>query len=214
MCVELTHRNTKGDSKMTTAQRTWSTNHIENEAAYVAAIKRNIIQNAQKTWRINTHRAEEIEETIQDGRVFDLDEGTVVYKENFIGSMAHAFDTYGKLTEKQSAAVLKGIDARQVKLEQWAQQRAERDAASEWIGYIGKRIELTLTVNHVVTLCGNYGVTFINLCRDNFDNAVVYKGSNDLKFHGDKVTVKATIKAHETRDGVKQTIIARPKIID
>ena len=199
---------------MTTAQRTWSTNHIENEAAYVAAIKRNIIQNAQKTWRINTHRAEEIEETIQDGRVFDLDEGTVVYKENFIGSMAHAFDTYGKLTEKQSAAVLKGIDARQVKLEQWAQQRAERDAASEWIGYIGKRIELTLTVNHVVTLCGNYGVTFINLCRDNFDNAVVYKGSNDLKFHGDKVTVKATIKAHETRDGVKQTIIARPKIID
>ncbi|WP_445779319.1 hypothetical protein [Shewanella sp.] len=199
---------------MTTAQRTWSTNHIENEAAYSAAIKRNIIQNAQKTWRINTHRAEEIEETIQDGRVFDLDEGTVVYKENFIGSMAHAFDTYGKLTEKQSAAVLKGIDARQVKLEQWAQQRAERDAASEWIGYIGKRIELTLTVNHVVTLCGNYGVTFINLCRDNFDNAVVYKGSNDLKFHGDKVTVKATIKAHETRDGVKQTIIARPKIID
>ena len=199
---------------MATAQRTWSTNHIENEAAYSAAIKRNIIQNAQKTWRINTHRAEEIEETIQDGRVFDLDEGTVVYKENFIGSMAHAFDTYGKLTEKQSAAVLKGIDARQVKLEQWAQQRAERDAASEWIGYIGKRIELTLTVNHVVTLCGNYGVTFINLCRDNFDNAVVYKGSNDLKFHGDKVTVKATIKAHETRDGVKQTIIARPKIID
>ena len=199
---------------MATAQRTWSTNHIENEAAYSAAIKRNIIQNAQKTWRINTHRAEEIEETIQDGRVFDLDKGTVVYKENFIGSMAHAFDTYGKLTEKQSAAVLKGIDARQVKLEQWAQQRAERDAASEWIGYIGKRIELTLTVNHVVTLCGNYGVTFINLCRDNFDNAVVYKGSNDLKFHGDKVTVKATIKAHETRDGVKQTIIARPKIID
>ena len=199
---------------MTTAQRTRSTNHIENEAAYSAAIKRNIIQNAQKTWRINTHRAEEIEETIQDGRVFDLDKGTVVYKENFIGSMAHAFDTYGKLTEKQSAAVLKGIDARQVKLEQWAQQRAERDAASEWIGYIGKRIELTLTVNHVVTLCGNYGVTFINLCRDNFDNAVVYKGSNDLKFHGDKVTVKATIKAHETRDGVKQTIIARPKIID
>jgi hypothetical protein len=112
MCVKLTHRNTKGDSKMTTAQRTWSTNHIENEAAYVAAIKRNIIQNAQKTWRINTHRAEEIEETIQDGRVFDLDESTVVYKENFIGSMAKSFDTFGKLTEKQCSAVLSGIDRR------------------------------------------------------------------------------------------------------
>ena len=199
---------------MTTAQRTWSTNHIENEAAYSAAIKRNIIKNAQKTWRINTPRAEEIEKAIHDGRLFDLDDGGVVYKENFTGSMAYAFDTFGKLTEKQSAAVLNGIDARQAKREQWAQERAERDAASEWIGEVGKRIELTLNVNHVVTLCGEYGMTFINLCRDDFGNAVVYKGSNDLKFHADKVTVKATIKAHETRDGVKQTIISRPKIID
>jgi len=199
---------------MTTAQRTWSTNHVENEAAYSAAIKRNIINNALKTWRINTPRAEEIEEAIQDGRLFDLDDGAVVYKENFTGSMAHAFDTFGKLTEKQSAAVLKGIDARQAKREQWAQERAERDAASEWIGEVGKRIELTLNVNHVVTLCGQWGTTFINLCRDDDGNAVVYKGSSDLKFYADKVTVKATIKAHDTRDGVKQTIISRPKIID
>ena len=199
---------------MTTAQRNWSTNHIENEAAYSAAIKRNIIGNAQKTWLANTERSEEIFTAVNAGRIIDGQYGHMCYADNFLGSMAHSFDTYGKLTEKQSAAVLKGIDARQVKLEQWAQERAARDAASEWVGYIGKRIELTLTVNHVVTLCGNYGVTFINLCRDNFDNAVVYKGSNDLKFHGDKVTVKATIKAHETRDGVKQTIISRPKIID
>ena len=49
---------------------------------------------------------------------------------------------------------------------------------------------------------------------DDDGNAVVYKGSSDLKFYADKVTVKATIKAHDTRDGVKQTIISRPKIID
>ena len=199
---------------MTTAQRTWSTNHIENEAAYSAAIKRNIIGNAQKTWLANTARSEEIFTAVNAGRIIDEQYGHMCYADNFLGSMAHAVDTYGKLTEKQSAAVLKGIDARQVKLEQWAQERAARDAASKWIGEVGKRIELTLTVNHVVTLCGDYGMTFINLCRDDFGNAVVYKGSNDLKFHGDKVTVKATIKAHETRDGVKQTIIARPKIID
>ena len=64
-----------------------------------------------------------------------------------------------------------------------------------------------------MTLHGNYGMTFINLCRDDDGNAVVYKGSNDLKYHGDKVTVKATIKAHDTREGVKQTIISRPAII-
>ena len=199
---------------MTTTQRTWSTKNIENEAAYIAAIKRNIIQNAQKTWRVNTPRSEEIEEAIQDGRIIDFDTGVVLYKDNFAGSMAQAFDNFGKLTEKQSDAILKGIDARQAKRVQWAQERAERDAASEWIGEVGKRIELTLNVNHVVTLCGEYGLTFINLCRDDFGNVVVYKGSNDLKFHADKVTVKATIKAHETREGVKQTIISRPKIID
>ena len=199
---------------MTTAQRTWSTSHIENEAAYSAAIKRNIINNALKTWMANTDRAEEILTALNAGRVINAESGYFSYTEDFIGAIAWAIDTYGKLTEKQSAAVLKGIDARQAKREQWAQERAERDAASEWVGEVGKRIELTLNVNHVVTLCGEYGMTFINLCRDDFGNAVVYKGSNDLKFHADKVTVKATIKAHETRDGVKQTIISRPKIID
>jgi hypothetical protein len=86
---------------MTTAQRTWSTNHIENEAAYSAAIKRNIINNALKTWLANTERAEEILTALNAGRVINVE-----------------------------------------------------------------------------------------------------------------VTVKATIKAHDTRDGVKQTIISRPKIID
>ena len=119
-----------------------------------------------------------------------------------------------QVDRKAVGRCLKGIDARQAKREKWEQERAERDAASEWIGEVGKRIELTLNVNHVVTLCGQWGTTFINLCRDDDGNAVVYKGSNDLKFYADKVTVKATIKAHDTRDGVKQTIISRPKIID
>ena len=198
---------------MTTAQCTWSTNHIENEAAYVAAIKRNIIQNAQKTWRINTHRAEEIEQTIEDGRVFDLDEGTVVYKENFIGSMAKSFDTFGKLTEKQCSAVLSGIDRRQVMREKFAKERAEQGAKSQWIGEVGLRVDITLTCVHVITIDSAYGTKCLHICEDKNKNVVIYKGFS-LAFPTKGFTAKmvATVKEHQDRDGIKQTIIARPKV--
>jgi hypothetical protein len=41
-------------------------------------------------------------------------------------------------------------------------------------------------------------------------NVVVYKGSNLLGEKGNAVSVKATIKDHDSRDGVKQTKISRP----
>ncbi|MEL0003967.1 MAG: hypothetical protein VW620_13215, partial [Rhodospirillales bacterium] len=58
-----------------------------------------------------------------------------------------------------------------------------------------------------------YGTVNINICRCGSD-VVIYKGSNRLDVFGDghNVTVKATIKAHEVRDGINQTIISRPAV--
>ena len=60
--------------------------------------------------------------------------------------------------------------------------------------------------------------TWVFVTEDSDGNVVVYKGSGHLynadgqgATKGDKVAVKATIKEHGERDGVKQTIIARPK---
>jgi hypothetical protein len=72
--------------------------NIENPVAYENAIKRNIIANARKTWLANTPRALEILDAVEAGREYN--KGTVIYKEGFMGSMASALDSYGKLTPK------------------------------------------------------------------------------------------------------------------
>ncbi len=192
---------------------------IENEAAYNAAIKRNIITNAQKTWRSNTDRANEIEVALEAGRRFNDYGGVIGYSEDFIGSLAEAFDNYGKLTPNQSAAVLKGIDARAARRAEWADKQAELNASRQHIGQIGQKLELELTIKKIIELeglqfGGYHGFTYIYIMEDADQNIVIYKG-NSAAFNtvdeGGTYRFTATIKEHGVRDGVKQTIIQRPK---
>lgn len=187
--------------------------YIENEGAYNRAIHRNIINNAKKTWRANTERADEIEGAIEAGRRYDF--GTMIgYEDGFMGSMAAAFDQYGKLTPRQCEAILKGIDKRAARRAEWEASREAAKAASTHIGALGQRITLTLTCDHVIEFDGMYGSVYINLLRDADGNRIVYKGSKWLIDKGATANVKATIKDHGERDGERQTIIARPTIID
>ena len=187
--------------------------NVEYPAAWAAARKRNIIANAKKTWKANTPRAEEILDAIEAGRVYS-DQGNMSYKEGFMGSMAAALDTFGKLSQKQCEAILKGIDARAVKKAEWASEKAALDAKRAHIGAVGQKVTLELTVVHVVVLDGMYGTTYINICEDAEQNVVIYKGSsNAIPGKGHTVNVVATVKEHGVRDGVKQTVIQRPKLI-
>jgi hypothetical protein len=54
------------------------------------------------------------------------------------------------------------------------------------------------------------GYTF-NLLKDADGNIFVYSGK-ELCEKDQKVTVKATVKRHQERDGVKQTAISRPTV--
>lgn len=193
---------------------------IENEAAYSAAIKRNIITNAQKTWRSNTDRANEIEVALEAGRRFNDYGASIGYSEDFIGSLAEAFDTYGKLTPNQSAAVLKGIDARAARRAEWADKQAELNASRQHIGRIGQKLDLELAIKKIIELeglqfGGYHGFTYIYIMEDADQNIVIYKG-NSAAFstvdEGSTYRFTATVKEHGVRDGVKQTIIQRPKI--
>jgi hypothetical protein len=184
--------------------------NVEYQEAWEAGRKRNILMNARKTWLANTPRAHEILDAAEDGRDYDL--GRVFYNEGFMGSMDQALDTFGKLTPKQSEAILKGIDARAAKKAVWASEKAALDAKRVHIGTVGEKATLTLTVVHVVVLDGMYGTTYIHICEDADQNVVIYKGKSDaMPGKGHTVTVTATIKEHGVRDGVKQTIIQRPK---
>lgn len=189
---------------------TW--NEIDNPVAYENAIHRSIIANAQKTWRKNTERAEEIEAALEAGRYLD-GHAFLRYEDGFMGNMASAFDRFGKLTEKQCAAILKGIDARAAKRAQWAAEREANKTISKHIGTIGERREFVLTCLHRVDMDSEFGTMYICIMKDEDGNKVIYKGSKALVGKGDVERIKATIKEHGERDGEKQTIIARPAYI-
>lgn len=194
---------------------------IQNEGAYNAAIKRNIIANAQRTWASNTPRHGEIEAALEAGRLYDYKH--VTYTDNFIGSMAKAFDTFGKLTPNQSAAVLKGIDARAARRAEWSDKQAALNASRQHIGQIGQKVELELTVKKIIEIEGmkfsyyDSGITFLYIMEDADQNVVIYKG-NSAAFstvdEGSTYRFTATVKEHGVRNDVKQTIIQRPKFVD
>ena len=185
--------------------------NIEHEAAWLAGRKRNILMNARKTWLANTPRAHEILDATDAGRAYD-NNGRESYKEGFMGSMASALDSFGKLTPKQCEAILKGIDARAAKRAEWASEKAAVDAKRAHIGTVGEKATMTLTTVHIVILDGMYGTSYIFIMEDADQNVVIYKGKSDcVPNKGETATIVATVKEHGVREGVKQTVIQRPK---
>ena len=75
---------------------------------------------------------------------------------------------------------------------------------------MGERRNFELTLNWVKYFEGAFGATYIHGLKDADGNVVIYKGSKCLGEKGATVKVKATIKDHSEREGVKQTLISRP----
>lgn len=191
--------------------------HIQHEAAYENAIKRNILANARKTWLKNTPRAEEIETALVAGRLYE--HGQMTYTDNFMGQMARSLDTYGKLTEKQCAAIIKGIEARAARKAEWADKQAALNAKRQHLGTVGEKITLTLTIKKRIYFETDFGLQSLCILEDADGNVVIYKGraavfmwaGDDHIEAGSEVTVTATVASHGVREGVKQTVIQRPK---
>jgi hypothetical protein len=179
---------------------------VEHPAAYANAIKRNIISNARKTWVANTPRANEILDAVG----FDSGEG---FDDSFMGSMGKSLASFGKLSSKQSEAILRGIDSRAAKKIEWANEAAALNASRTHLGAVGSKITVELTVVHIIVLQGMYGANYIHICEDAEENIVIYKGNaSGFPAKGGSATVTATVKEHGVRNGVKQTIIQRPKV--
>jgi hypothetical protein len=131
----------------------------------------------------------------------------------FFGNMRDAITNWGGLTDGQHAAVAKAFANAKEKLAGRDVKRAEAlaaDANTSHVGAVGERREFDLTAERTHSFEGQFGTTYITIFRDADNNVIVYKGSVEFE-RGEKVRGKATIKAHDLRDGVPQTIIARPK---
>ena len=120
------------------------------------------------------------------------------------------FDNYmqwGSLTEKQVAVVKSALD----KAAAWKAERKAKDLQSNHVGSVGERRMFTLTKTFNTSFDSDFGTVYIIGFKDEQGNIVIYKGSSYYHVeNGQSVTFKATIKAHGERDGVKQTVLARP----
>ena len=197
---------------------------IENEVAYNRAIDRNIRQNAnvtrRKSWigTPNGKRADdflfdqgEFEATYDaDGRFVALHPVVKASLGDFYSAMRENVLEWGGLTVAQNAAVMGMIARAEARVAGYAAKRAAEAEASGWIGSVGERRDFTLTIRHIVEMSGQYGMSYLHILNDAQGNVVIYKGTKVLGDRGETLTVKATIKEHGERDGVKQTKIARP----
>ena len=178
------------------------TGSIYNSDAYEAAIKRNIRENASKTrrkaWFAENADAAAIENYCYS-KAYDS------RYNSFWGDMRDAIAQWGALTDGQTSAVRNRMQQEEQRRNEWA----EHDKACEWVGTVGERRQFDITVKHIIELEGMYGITHLHICRDDYDNVVIYIGS---AFWGTdaKVSCMAKVKYHNERNGVKQTFIQRP----
>lgn len=106
-----------------------------------------------------------------------------------------------------------------------AQTRVHDALHSEHVGTVGEMVNLhRLRLEFVKGFDGFYGTTWIHVMKDPSGNVVVYKGSKRLTTgpnryldrdlnKGDLVSLRCKVKEHGERDGVKQTVVQRPKVI-
>lgn len=125
----------------------------------------------------------------------------------FLKSMNESVAYWGSLSSRQLQAVESCFAA--------IDRLEAARASSKHIGYVGDKVTLTITVERVIVLESQlYGNNYINICRTDDGCVVVYKGRTNIGNKGHTNTVKATIKGHDVYNGVAQTAIQRPKVVE
>lgn len=193
---------------------------IENPVAYSNAVKGYIIANAMKTFERTHDRAAEVIAYVK----------AYAGPSEFIQSLSIAFDTYGKISQKQYNAVCNHIDTAAERKAAWVAKQEAINAASSHIGQSGDRIEGEFEVMKMVSVEAKKfhyhdraSIDIITMLHNG--NIFVIKTKNtpyinqengDWRFlqQGDKVKLRGTIKEHIEYKGTKQTILQRAKILE
>jgi hypothetical protein len=94
------------------------------------------------------------------------------------------------------------------------ERAAAENTTSEWIGKVGDKLTLTLTVDAVKYLNSDFGTTSLITYHDADNNVVNWFASKYLSVEvGKTVTVKGTVKGLNEFRGVRQTTLTRVKEI-
>ena len=82
-----------------------------------------------------------------------------------------------------------------------------------YIGTVGDKVTLELTQVSCFVFDSNFGISCINVFKDDNGNKIVWKTSYRVADDGKQVTLKGTIKEHNLFREEKQTILIRCKVI-
>ena len=102
------------------------------------------------------------------------------------------------------------------RIEEQKRREAEKDAMgalSEYVGTIGERTDFAVKeCKLLTTFDSDFGTTFLYRFIDKADNVLIWFASTTIETEGVS-QIKATVKNHTERDGVKQTIVNRVKVV-
>jgi hypothetical protein len=106
---------------------------------------------------------------------------------------------------------------RQVGFQAEVKARAEKANTSTYVGEVGGKVQLTVTVLHVIDRANDYGyrggTTHIHKMADAAGNALTWFSSSDRLEEGQTYVLKGTVKAQEEYKGEKQTVLTRCTVI-
>jgi len=78
---------------------------------------------------------------------------------------------------------------------------------------VGDKVVLTITIERIIVLKSEfYGDNYITIATDDKGNTITYKGKSEIGLKGETNTIKATVKEHTVYNGIKQTVVQRPKL--
>ena len=187
--------------------------HIQNPSAYRAAVARKINERIMQARRAK--RDAILSEWLKTPANMELlvaltEEAAKDRPNQFLAKMHDAIMQWGSLTDGQDAAARKALRDRDERAKQRLAENAEAAARSNFVGVVKDRRLFTLTLKRRWTMDGYYGPCTGHVFEDAAGNVVVYLGQALEMEPGETRTIRATVKAHETRDGVKQTKVNRP----
>jgi hypothetical protein len=125
---------------------------------------------------------------------------------SFLSDLASKVSKSMILTDRQLEAAATAIERQR--------EREVEGRASEFVGEIKERIEFEAEVTGVYGTEGFYGHTDIVKFKDVDGNQFTWFASDYTNLErGDRMTIKGTVKKHETYRDIKQTILTRCKYI-
>lgn len=100
-------------------------------------------------------------------------------------------------------------------LERTLIREKKTEASSEWVGSVGDKVTVSGTIRGIRFIDGQWGTTVLYTIKtDNGDIIRWFASSEALGDEtGVEVTIKATVKGHESFNGVKSTVVTRAKAV-